>query len=292
MAWVLRRVLVVGLATAMLSIGLSIAPALASPESSLLSKINAERAANGKEPLQVYWDLRDDARIHAKNMRDAQQVYNQPNLNEVTDVWFTLAESVGVGASVAGIMDAFMASSSHRSSILNSGFNYIGAGVAEDDNGILWVDVIFMGGPDDLLDPPPTTTTTQPPATTTTTQPPATTTTTQPPGSTTTTTQPPGSTTTTTQPPATTTTTQPPGSTTTTTKPPGSTTTTTQPPGSTTTTTLPPGDGEAPPGPDSSPGPDDTILIWVWALRYEQFAVLSPTWLNPALLRLLGLMGR
>ena len=286
MAWVLRRVLVVGLATAMLSIGLSIAPALASPESSLLSKINAERAANGKEPLQVYWDLRDDARIHAKNMRDAQQVYNQPNLNEVTDVWFTLAESVGVGASVAGIMDAFMASSSHRSSILNSGFNYIGAGVAEDDNGILWVDVIFMGGPDDLLDPPPTTTTTQPPATTTTTQPPATTTTTQPPGSTTTTTQP------------TTTTTQPPGSTTTTTllrrrlSPRDLLRRRLSRPGSTTTTTLPPGDGEAPPGPDSSPGPDDTILIRVWALRYEQFAVLSPTWLNPALLRLLGLMGR
>jgi hypothetical protein len=90
-------------------------------------------------------------------------------------------------------------------------------------------------GPNVLIAPPATTTTTTaPPATTTTTTaPPATTTTTAPPA-TTTTTAPPA--TTTTAPPATTTTTAPPG--TTTTAPPA-TTTTTAPPATTTTVVSP-----------------------------------------------------
>lgn len=69
-------------------------------------------------------------------------------------------------------MAAFMGSSSHRANILNSQFNYVGAGVKEDSTGVLWVSVIFMAGPDGLVDPPSTTTTTLPPSTTTTTQPP------------------------------------------------------------------------------------------------------------------------
>ncbi len=181
-------------------------------------------------------------------MREQQQVFNNPDLGSVTDDWDLLGENVGVGGSIDGIMAAFMASSAHKANILNSAFNYIGAGVKEDANGIIWVSVIFMAGPDDLLDPPSTTTTTTP------------------------------------QPPSTKTTTQPPGPTTTTTAPPGPTTTTTAPPGSTTTTTAPPGDGD-----DTGP---PTTVVSIWELQYEEFAVLGPDWLNPALLRLVGSMSR
>jgi hypothetical protein len=279
MAWIFRRIFVVALATATLSLGLSIAPAVAGNESNLVSAINAERSAAGKQPLQVYWDLRDDALDQAKAMRDQQNIFHHPNLGSVTSGWTLLGENVGAGPSISGIMTAFMGSSTHRSNILNGGFNYVGAGVAEDAAGRLWVSVIFMQGPDDLLDPPDTTTTT-------TTQPPTTTTTTQPP-----------STTTTTQPPFTTTTTQPPGgTTTTTTQPPSTTTTTTQPPGGTTTTTLPPDGGTDDPtdAGDTSGGGGDPGTgsgAGSWGLYFEQFEVLSPNWLNPSLLRIIGFMA-
>ena len=283
MAWIFRRTFVVGLVTAMLSLVLSVAPASAGAEGSLISEINAERTSRGKAALQVYWDLTDDARAQANRMREQQSVFHHPDLASVTDDWYALAENVAAGGSIDGLMAAFMGSSAHRANILNSQFNYVGVGVKEDANGILWVSVIFMAGPDGLVDPPSTTTTT----TTTTTQPPSTTTTTQPPS--TTTTQPPSTTTTTTQPPSTTTTTQPP-STTTTTQPPGATTTTTTPPGSTTTTTVPPGDGSDPDG----TGPPSTVILGIptGVLHYDEFEVLSPHWLNPALLRLIGYMSR
>ena len=255
MARVFRRTLTIGLATALLSMSLGIAPAMAGSESSFVNKVNSARSARGKAPMQVYWDLTDDARAHSKRMMDKGEIFHNPNLGSVTTGWKALGENVGVGPSVDLLFDAFMGSSAHRSNILGS-YNYIGVGVKTDDAGLLWVTMIFMLGPDDLLDPPGTTTTT------TTTQPPSTTTTTQPP-STTTTTQPP-STTTTTQPPSTTTTTQPP-----------STTTTTQPP-STTTTTQPP--GEDPVEPFNVPA--------------EELAVLGGDWVSPTLFRLIGMVGR
>ncbi len=285
LAWISRRVAAVVLATAMLSMGLSVAPALAGPEGSLISKINHERTSRGKAPLTVYWDLTDDARAQANRMREQQRVFHHPNLSSVTSGWSLLGENVGASGSIDGIMSAFMSSSAHKSNILNSSFNYVGAGVKEDANGVLWVSVIFMAGPDDLLDPPDTTTTT-----TTTTAPPATTTTTTQPPATTTTTQPP-STTTTTQPPSTTTITQPPA-TTTTTVPPGSTTTTTAPPDGSTTTTMPP-DGDVPDqgGLDTN---GDSSNLWLrgWTLELVGFDVLRPGWFNRSLLRLTGYMYR
>lgn len=197
MARIFRRTVTIGLATALLSMSLGVAPAFAGNESTLVNKTNSARAANGKAPLQVYWDLTDDARAHSQDMADSGSLYHNPNLGSVTTGWKTLGENVGVGPDINAIFNAFMGSSAHRKNILGN-FNYIGVGVKSDDSGRLWVTMVFMLGDDDLLDP---TTTTQPPdtTTTTTTQPPSTTTT-QPPSSTTT--QPPsGTTTTTTLPP-------------------------------------------------------------------------------------------
>ena len=200
---VFRRTIIVSLATALLSVSLGITPALAGAEGSFVNKVNSARASKGKAPVQVYWDLTDDARANSKKMADKGEVFHTANLGAVTTGWKALAENVGVAPSVNLLFDAFMASSAYRSNILGS-YNYIGVGVKTDDNGLLWVTMIFMLGDDDLLDPPddppPTTTTTKPPSTTTTTKPPSTTTTTKPP-STTTTTKPPSTTTTTTKPP-------------------------------------------------------------------------------------------
>ena len=158
MARTLRRLATVALATSVLSVGLGAAPASAGDESSLVNKVNSARKANGKAPLQVYWDLTDDARAHSKRMRDKGELFHNPNLGRVTTGWKALGENVGVGPNIDLLFDAFMGSSAHRSNILG-GYNYIGLGVATDD-GKVWVTIIFMLGPDDLLDPDPTTTTT------------------------------------------------------------------------------------------------------------------------------------
>jgi hypothetical protein len=176
------------MAVTVMLVGMAI-PAFAGPEGTLISKINSSRSANGLPPLETYWDLTDDARIHSGAMMDRGEIYHSPSLGSVTGVWQALGENVGVGVDLSAMHAAFMNSSSHRSNILGD-YNYVGVGVKTDDAGISWVTVIFMraapglnGGTTTTTAPPPvTTTTTAPlPETTTTTQPLPTTSTTQPP---------------------------------------------------------------------------------------------------------------
>jgi hypothetical protein len=204
-----------------------VAPSLASEENGFVSRINASRSAAGLQPLQVYWDLVDDARAWSAHMAEVDTLSHNPNLGSVTSGWFALGENVGVGPSVDVLHDAFMNSPGHRANILGD-YNYVGAGVVWASDTKMYVTVVFMKGPDDLLNP--TTTTTA--ATTTTTAAPATTTTTAPIPTTTV----PATTTTSAAP---TTTTTMPATTTTTTPAPTTTTTAPAP-----TTTLPVAGGE------------------------------------------------
>lgn len=195
------RYLIMVMAVSVMVAGMAI-PARAGPESTLVSKINSSRAANGLAPLETYWDLTDDARAHSSRMMDQGSIYHNPSLSSVTGVWQKLGENVGMGVDLNALHSAFMSSSSHRANILGD-YNYVGVGVKTDSAGVNWVTVIFMKAAPGL-NGGTTTTMTQPPATTTTTQPPATTSTTELPV--TTTTQPPATTTTTTQAPTMTTT--------------------------------------------------------------------------------------
>jgi len=182
-----HRYLIMVLAVAVMVFGMAI-PAFAGPEGTLVSKINSSRAANGLAPLETYWDLTDDARVHSSRMLDKGEIYHSSSLGSVTGVWDALGENVGMGVDLNGLHSAFMNSSGHRANILGN-YNYVGVGVKTDDNGVHWVTVIFMRAAPGLNGGDTTTTTTQAPATTTTTQPEAPTTTQAP--ATTTTTQPP-----------------------------------------------------------------------------------------------------
>lgn len=182
MARPLLRLFTAVLIASMVVIGAGVAPALAGPEGSFVKKVNSARKSAGKAPVQVYWDLTDDARRHARNMAKKHQVYPNPNIGSATSNWKAITEVNGAGPSVNVLFNAFM--SSYRSTILGS-YNYIGVGVVIDESDIMWVSMIFMRGPDGLVEPPDTTTTTKPPATTTTATP-SPTTTTEPPATTTT----------------------------------------------------------------------------------------------------------
>jgi uncharacterized protein YkwD len=52
---------------------------------------------------------------------------------------------VGVGGSLESLEAAFMNSPSHRENILRTSFAHAAVGVARDDDGHIWVTVIFYG---------------------------------------------------------------------------------------------------------------------------------------------------
>jgi hypothetical protein len=161
-----RQVSIIFMAIVVMSLGLAL-PAQAGTEGAFVAKINASRAAAGLPALSTHSDLVPDARAHSAEMMAAGQIYHTTNLGSVASGWEALGENVGAGPSVDSLHNAFMGSSGHRANILGD-FNYVGVGTVEQD-GVIWVTVIFM-----RKDPaPPTTTTTSttaaPPTTTTTT---------------------------------------------------------------------------------------------------------------------------
>lgn len=165
-----RRILVVVAAAALALLGL-VVPAHADAEAGFVAGINAERAAQGLGPLEVYWDLVDDARAHSQRMMDGGAIFHNPDLASVCSSWQALGENVGVGGTVGSLHQAFMSSPAHRGNILGD-YNYVGVGVAQESADKLWVTVVFMKGPDGLVGggEESTTTTTEAATTTTTTE--------------------------------------------------------------------------------------------------------------------------
>lgn len=147
------RLLSIVLSLATFTLGVTAAPALATPEDAFVSKINATRSANGLGPLEVYWDLTDDAESHSATMKAQSDLHHNPNLANVTTGWSALAENVGVGPDVARLHTAFMESPGHRKNILGD-YNYVGVGVVRESDTKIWVTVVFMRGPAGLVSPP------------------------------------------------------------------------------------------------------------------------------------------
>jgi hypothetical protein len=163
-----RQVSIVVMAIVVMSIGLAL-PAHAGTEGAFVSKINASRAAAGLPPLSTHSDLIPDARAHSAEMLAAGQIYHTTDLGGVASGWEALGENVGAGPSVDSLHTAFMNSSGHRANILGD-FNYVGVGAVEQD-GVIWVTVIFMRK-DAAPEPTTTTSTVAPPTTTAITEPP------------------------------------------------------------------------------------------------------------------------
>jgi Cysteine-rich secretory protein family len=159
-----RRILTIVAAVTIAVAGLAV-PAQAGAESTLLARINASRASAGKAPLEVYWDLSDDARAHTARMLADGKVYHNPALTSVTSGWEALGENVGIGTDPDQLHEAFMASSGHRANILGD-YNYVGIGTAVDADGLVWATVIFMRAAPGL-NGGGTTTTSEPETTTT-----------------------------------------------------------------------------------------------------------------------------
>lgn len=122
-------------------VALVVALAIPSPAqaSSMLGMINGARSA----PLESHTTLAAAASAHAAQMAAEGRVFHSSNLGSITSDWEAMAENVGVGTDIAQVFDAFMASSPHHANIVGD-YTHAGVGTYTDDEGLVWVTVIFM----------------------------------------------------------------------------------------------------------------------------------------------------
>jgi len=164
-----------------LAVGIStVLPATAqadtvSDEATFVAKINALRASKGLGALQVDPVLVTKARLWSAGMAAAGKIWHSTLSDGVTEDWKKLGENVGMGGSVDGLHDAFVASPHHYENLVDPAFGYVGIGVVKS-GGTIYVSEVFMqlmGGTAVVTTPtaPRPVTTTAPRPTTTTTRP-------------------------------------------------------------------------------------------------------------------------
>jgi uncharacterized protein YkwD len=167
----MRRLALTILITALV-IPVFAAPASAGPgEGSFVSLINSSRASSGLPALSTMGTLSSYSRSHSADMAASGGIYHssKSTLRSLASGWESYGENVGRGPNdPSAIHAAFMSSSGHRNNILGN-YTHLGVGTALDDDGVLYVTVVFMRFPSSA------TTTTVPTTTTPTTQPPSTT---------------------------------------------------------------------------------------------------------------------
>lgn len=105
---------------------------------------NEIRAAQGRARLKLDPELSKVARTHSRAMLDKDLLHHSSTLQLTSRVrgWTILGENVGVGATPASLVDAFMASPAHRANIMHTSYRYFGVGTQRTDDQ-LWVTVIF-----------------------------------------------------------------------------------------------------------------------------------------------------
>jgi uncharacterized protein YkwD len=126
------------------SCGVAGCPGDASPATELARRIDAARRRNGLPALVDDPDLARVAHKHLEEMvaeRDLFHTANEVLGRRVTN-WDILAESIGVGPSVASLMEAFLGSDIDRRNMLDPAFQHVGVAALQQGQR-LWVTVLF-----------------------------------------------------------------------------------------------------------------------------------------------------
>ena len=129
---------VVGAAVAVLAV-----PGLAHAS---VAEVNAQRAAAGLPPVSEDSGLTSLAVQRSAQNAATSSLVHTSNLGgavgSVTPSYTGAGENVGTGQSVSSITSMFMASPSHRSTILGN-YNTAGVGVVAGRDGRVWVTQVF-----------------------------------------------------------------------------------------------------------------------------------------------------
>ncbi len=113
----------------------------------MLSLTNRDRKQRDKAVLSLDQRLSRYAKRHSRDMAKKGYLFHTSDLAaKLKGVdWSIGGENVGVGSSLDSLEDAFMRSKEHRKNILRQTFDHTAIGVVRDDDGRLWVTVIFYG---------------------------------------------------------------------------------------------------------------------------------------------------
>jgi uncharacterized protein YkwD len=143
-ALVVLSILVVGL------VGQALAPAGAGAATRhrdhMTTLTNQDRTSHAKTVLALDAKLSRYARHHSRAMAEAGYLYHSDDLAAVLGNrdWSLGGENVGVGTTLDGLEQAFMASKDHRKNILRKTFDHVAIGIVKSDD-VYWVTVIFYG---------------------------------------------------------------------------------------------------------------------------------------------------
>jgi uncharacterized protein YkwD len=111
-----------------------------------LAFINAKRADNGLDPLQLDPKLADVAHGWAHQLAEDKNLRHNPNVgDEIPNHYRTWGENVGYAGSPSGLDQAWWESDGHRANILGSNFSTVGIAFAVDENGTTWGVQVFAG---------------------------------------------------------------------------------------------------------------------------------------------------
>ncbi len=135
----------------------------ATSPSGLLNRTNARRTSRGLVVLRNDSDLASIARARAAVMAQNNVMsHTEPDGTTVFDrirnagfTWYAAGEVIGwntystQASSVKAVIDAWMASSSHRAILVSSGYNYVGFGMAVSSSGRRYFAGVFAKEPDE-----------------------------------------------------------------------------------------------------------------------------------------------
>ena len=132
----------------LLALGMTMVPASAqadtvSAEAEFVARINALRTGQGLPAFEVHPVLVAKARGWAQTMSDAGRIWHSTLSDGVTVDWQKLGENVGMGGSVDGLHQAFVASPRHHDNLIDPDFRYVGIGVAMNGD-TMYVSEVFM----------------------------------------------------------------------------------------------------------------------------------------------------
>ncbi len=134
-------------------------PAAAAPstwQTEMLASVNAQRAANGRQPLVLCGHLTAAAQAHSEDQAAHQKMTHVGSDNStMTDRvvragyvgWNRLAENVAAGyPDIPSVMAGWMGSSGHRANLLEPATTHLGVGQAASGNTIYWTQNFGAGG--------------------------------------------------------------------------------------------------------------------------------------------------
>lgn len=115
----------------------------------MVSLTNTDRQDHQRAALDLNRRISRYAKHHSEQMAATGYIYHSDS-NTLRRIlapyhWSIGGENVGVGGSLNSLESAFMHSKEHRENILRSTFDHMAVGLYRDDDGRLWVTVIFYG---------------------------------------------------------------------------------------------------------------------------------------------------